>query len=187
MAKIRVKNRSNGTAGYTIPELGDKRNITRVWGPGELKFIDKEEIEALTYIGGGTKLLEEFLQILEKDVAEEIINNVEVEYNMSEDDIKDLLLNGSDDALRDCLDFAPVGVIDLVKKYAVSLPVNSATKREIIREQLGYDVDKILINLRAEGAEQTSPQPKKQRRVPVTPASEVAASLNKFVAKDDKK
>ena len=43
--KVAVKNRSNSTVVYSIPEM----NIRREYAPGETKKVPKEEIEALTY------------------------------------------------------------------------------------------------------------------------------------------
>ena len=63
---VQVKNRSNGISVYTIPELGDRRNIRREFAPNETKQIDLEELKALTYIPGGTKLLMEYLQVMDQ-------------------------------------------------------------------------------------------------------------------------
>jgi hypothetical protein len=69
---------------------------------------------------------------------------------MSEEQIKELLLNGDMDAFLDCLDNAPVGVIDLVKQFAVSLPLNDIPKRSALKEKTGFDVTVVLENLRQE-------------------------------------
>jgi hypothetical protein len=65
---------------------------------------------------------------------------------MSEKEIQEMLESGSIDAFLDCLDFAPLGVIDLIKKYAVELPLNDYNKRRIIKEKLGFDVDAAIKN-----------------------------------------
>lgn len=150
MAKVKIKNRSWGTTFYTIPELGDRTNVTRIFGPGEVKEIDEAELEALTYVPGGLEVLRNHLQIMDSELADQIIYNKEPEYDMSEEDIKDLMLNGSYDAFLDCLDFAPEGVLDLIKGYAISLPLNDSAKREAIRNKLHYDVDAILMRKRDE-------------------------------------
>ena len=145
---VEVKNRSNSTAVYTIPELGDRRSIRREFAPGETKKIDEEELEALTFIPGGTVLLTDYLQILDEKATEELLHSVEPEYNMSEADIKDLLVNGSLDAFLDCLDFAPSGVIDVIKEMAVDLPLNDSSKREALLEKTGFNVDFVIKNNR---------------------------------------
>jgi hypothetical protein len=48
---------------------------------------------------------------------------------MSEADVKELILNGSLDAWKDALDFAPAGVIDLIKDFSVKLPLTDYNKR----------------------------------------------------------
>jgi hypothetical protein len=46
----------------------------------------------------------------------------------------------------DALDFAPVGVIDLIKKFSVQLPLNDMNKRKALYEKTGFDVTKALIH-----------------------------------------
>jgi hypothetical protein len=65
---------------------------------------------------------------------------------MSEQQIVDLLKHGSLDAFLDCLDFAPAGVIELIKKYAVSLPLDDYEKRQALKAKTGLDVDKAIAN-----------------------------------------
>lgn len=162
MAK--VKNRSNGVAVYTIPELGDKRNIRREFAPHEIKEIPVEELEALTFIGGGESLLKNYLQILDEEILERVNLAIEPEYKMSEEDVKKLMREGSLDSFKDCLDFAPEGIKDMIKDYAVSLPLNDSAKRDAIKEILKFDVDKAIMNKKA--AEETeAPKEEKTRRV----------------------
>lgn len=165
---VQVKNRSNGTSVYTIPELGDRRNIRREFAPDEIKQIDLEELKALTYIPGGTKLLMEYLQVMDPQAQFELGLAIEPEYNMSKEDIKNLLLTGSMDSFLDCLDFAPVGVIDLIKDLSVSLPLNDSAKRLAIKNKTGFDVDKALMRKReAEEDDSSQITPIKERRVKV--------------------
>ena len=110
-----VKNRSAGVATYKIPEMG----VRRTFSPGETKKISAEELEKLTYRPGGMAMLANFLQIMEPEAIAQVGLNPQPEYHMSEADIKNLLLSGSLDEFLDCLDFAPSGVIDLIKKMSV--------------------------------------------------------------------
>ena len=135
-----VKNRSAGVATYKIPELGVRRSFQ----PGEVKRISAEELEKLTYRPGGMALLANFLQIMEADGIAKVGLNPQPEYHMSENDIKKLLLNGSLDEFLDCLDFAPPGVIDLIKKMSVSLPLGDMNKRMALKEKTGFDCDAAL-------------------------------------------
>lgn len=135
-----VKNRSAGVATYKIPELG----VRRTFQPGEIKKISAEELEKLTYRPGGMALLSNFLQIMDAEGIVKAGLNPQPEYYMSEEDIKKLLLTGSLDEFLDCLDFAPPGVIDLIKKMSVSLPLSDMSKRMALKDKTGFDCDAAL-------------------------------------------
>ena len=62
----------------------------------------------------------------------------------NKEDIKTLLLSGSLEQLQDCLDFAPSGVIDLVKDYAVKLEINDISKRNAILTATGFNVTRAI-------------------------------------------
>ena len=138
-----VKNRSSSTVVYRIPES----NLRREFAPGETKRIPFGELEKLTYQQGGRELLEQFLQIIDETVTEDLNVHREVEYNMSEEQVRELLEVGSLDAFLDALDFAPIGVIDLIKSMAVQLPLTDLNKRKALKEKTGFDVDKALVHL----------------------------------------
>lgn len=147
-----VKNRSASRVFYKIPE----DNIRREFNPGETKRISFEELEKLSYQSGGRELMANFLQIQSAEATSELGIHTEPEYNMSEEQIVELIKTGSLDAFLDCLDFAPVGVIDLLKKFAVSVPLADYEKRQALKEKTGFDVDTALKNMIAEKAEETA-------------------------------
>ena len=152
-----VKNRSSSMVGYVVPEM----NIRREFQPGETKKIAFKELEALSYQPGGLELIQDYLQTTAEELTKELNVTTEPEYYMSEDQIRDLLVNGSLDAFLDCLDFAPEGVIELVKDFAVRLPLNDVRKRDALREKTGFDVSKALMNVAADESEeetQTAPE-----------------------------
>lgn len=144
-----VKNRSASMVVYKIPEDG----VRREFAPGESKRISFSELEKLSYQSGGRALMANFLQIEDETVTDSLNIHTENEYYMSEEQIIDLIKNGSLDAFLDCLDYAPVGVMDLLKKYAVSLPVTDIQKRQALKEKTGFDVDKAISMIEAEKAE----------------------------------
>lgn len=148
-----VKNRSSSVVVYRIPET----NLRREFAPGETKKVPFGELEKLTYQEGGRELLENFLQILEEEVTSNLNVNREVEYNMNEQQIAALLQTGSLDAFLDALDFAPIGVIDLIKTMAVQLPLTDMAKRKALKEKTGFDVDKALVHIEEEKAEEKAP------------------------------
>ena len=135
-----VKNRSAGNAVYRIPEM----SVRRSFAPGEVKQISEEELEKLTYQPGGMAMLSGFLQIMEPEAIQKVGLNPQPEYHMSERDIANLMMNGSLDEFLDCLDFAPPGVIDIVKKLSVSLPLGDVSKRKALKEKTGFDCDAAL-------------------------------------------
>lgn len=145
-----VKNRSASTVIYRIPET----NLRREFAPGETKKIPFGELEKLTYQQGGREMLEQFLQIVDEAATSNLNVHREVEYDMSEAQVRDLLLSGSLDAFLDALDFAPIGVIDLIKTMAVQLPLTDLNKRKALKDKTGFDVDKALIHIEEEKAEE---------------------------------
>ena len=142
--KVAVKNRSNSVVIYSIPEM----NIRRQYAPGETKRIAYDELEALTYRPGGLTLIKRALLIDDERIAKQIINGkIEPEYWLDEVGVKTLLEKGSLDEFLDCLDFAPAGVLELIKKFAVSLPLNDMKKRKALQDKLGYNIDAVLRHL----------------------------------------
>ena len=141
---VRVTNRDNGHVGYRIPDMN---NLVRDFSANETKNITVEELKKLAYISGGPTLIRDYLVIEDPEVVEEILGKVEPEYYYNEEDVKKLLLNGSLDELKDCIEFAPKGTVDLVKQLAVELPLNDITKRKAILDMTGFNVDAaIMIN-----------------------------------------
>lgn len=133
-----VKNRSSSRVIYRIPEL----NIRREFMPGETKKITYEELEKLSYRPGGENLIANYLQISDIEIAQEFNSGrpIELEYNFSEEDVRKLLTTGSLDSLLDALDFAPAGVIDLIKSIAISLPLTDLQKAAAIKAKTNFDV-----------------------------------------------
>ena len=159
-----VKNRSAGVATYKIPEL----SIRRSFAPGEVKKISAEELEKLTYRPGGMALLANFLQILDAEAIDKVGLKPQPEYHMSENDIAKLMTSGSLDEFLDCLDFAPPGVIDLIKKMSVSLPLTDMNKRNALKAKIGFDCDaaiKHIMEEKEDDGENTTEKNSGERRV----------------------
>jgi hypothetical protein len=153
-----------------------------------VKKIPFEELEKLSYIPGGKEIMVNFLQIQSEEAKEELNMATEPEYNMSEQDIIKLLTEGSLDAFLDCLDFAPVGVIDLVKKLAISLPLNDIQKRRALKEKTGFDVSKTLEHIEEayeeDGQKATTEAPKRRVKATTTETSGRRASLPEYKVVD---
>ena len=136
----RVKNRGASTVVYKIVDKG----IRREFKPGQIIPISSEELEELTFQPGGTMILSQFLQILDLEGIQAAGIRPEPEYHMSEADVAKLITSGSLDAFLDALDFAPIGVIDLIKKLSISIPMVDIPKRKALKEKTGFDVEAAL-------------------------------------------
>ena len=137
---FRVKNRGASTVVYKIADKG----IRREFQPGQVMQISAEELEELTFQPGGTLILSQFLQILDLEGIQATSIKTEPEYHMSEADVAKLITSGSLDAFLDALDFAPISVIDLIKKLSISIPMVDIQKRKALKEKTGFDVEAAL-------------------------------------------
>lgn len=174
---LRVKNRSASLAVYSIPEI----NVRREFAPGETKNITYGELEKLSYQPGGRTIMQNFLQIIDPEATGDLGINREPEYDLSEQQIVDLMTKGSLDAFLDCLDFAPVGVIDLIKKFSVSLPLNDIDKRDALKKKTGFDVTVALANMQKEKEDMNTPTVEsKERRVKTESAPEGRRTTPKY-------
>lgn len=138
-----VKNRSAGMVVYRVPEM----NVRRVFMPGEVKRIGHAELEALSFRAGGKEIMRDYLQIKDATLLKEMNIHVEPEYYLDKNNVEELLLHGSQDAFLDCLDFAPAGVIDMIKDLSVSLPLGDYNKRQALKEKFGFDVELAIKNM----------------------------------------
>ena len=148
--KIKVVNRSSGPVGYQLPEI----NLQRVFAAGEEKTIDRDEIQKLIYQPGGQELVDAYFLIKDADAAEEFspLISKEPEYNYTEEDVIRLIKYGSLDEFLDALDFAPQGVVEMIKSLSISLPITDTMKIQAFKEKKGTDLGH-LIELNKEDAE----------------------------------
>ena len=169
---VTVRNRENSRIGYNIDDMG----IQRIFMPGEVKKLKVEELRRGCYNPGIKILFEQYLVIEDENVAREILNmDPEPEYYYTSQQIDDLLTKGTIEEFLDCLDFAPIGVIEQIKDRAVILGLNDVKKRKAILDKTGYDVTAVL-NLNAQMAaeemeENDEPTPKR-RVVKTAPVEE---------------
>ena len=165
---INVRNRNNGTTGYT---LADGAKETRLWAENEVKKIAFAELKRVSYLPGGAELLRDYL-VIEDPAAIEALNvgidiQEQPEYLYTENEIRDLLFNGSLDELKDFLDFSPDGGIEIAKQIAVNEELPDMRKRKIISEATGFNINTAIeINdmMKDNGVAEDA-APKKQRRV----------------------
>ena len=165
---INVRNRNNGTTGYT---LADGAKETRLWAENEIKKITFAELKRVSYLPGGAELLRDYL-VIEDPAAIEALNvgidiQEQPEYLYTENEIRDLLFNGSLDELKDFLDFSPDGGIEIAKQIAVNEELPDMRKRKIISEATGFNINTAIeINdMMKDNSIAEDAAPKKQRRV----------------------
>ena len=165
---INVRNRNNGTTGYT---LADGAKETRLWAENEVKKITFAELKRVSYLPGGAELLRDYL-VIEDPAAIEALNvgidiQEQPEYLYTENEIRNLLFNGSLDELKDFLDFSPDGGIEIAKQIAVNEELPDMRKRKIISEATGFNINTAIeINdMMKDNSIAEDAAPKKQRRV----------------------
>ena len=183
-----VKNRSSSMVVYRIPE----HNIRREFRPTEKKVVPYEELVWLTYQPGGRMLMENFLQIESVEATENLSLHTEPEYFMNENQVIALLQTGTMDEFLDALDFAPQGVRDLIRHYAVSLPLNDSAKRRALKDKTGFDVDAAIANSEPDPEETAKAEaPAATRRtqqkteVPEVPTRRTEGSKYKIVSQEN--
>lgn len=157
---IKVTNRDNGSVSYSIPDLG---NLKRRFMAGETKEVTMEELRKLSYLPGGEAILRKYLLIHNEEAVQELLSDVEPEYYYTKKEITEVLEKGSLDELKDLLDFAPEGTINIAKSVAVETELNDVKKREAILESTGFDVTN-AISVNKETSEEMEEE-KKERRV----------------------
>ena len=133
---MKVMNRSTGQAGYALPEL----NIRRVFNIGEIKELKDNEIRALYNTDAGRGMLTHILQVQNKDfVLKEIWPDAPIEYFWTIEDIKKCIYEDSVELFAETIDYAPDGVVDIIKDLAWRGPMNDLNKCNVLRDKLGFD------------------------------------------------
>ena len=132
-----VKNRSAGVVVYSIPDLG----VRRQFEAGEVKQLTFTELEKLSYQPGGRYLMENYLLITDPEVREDLYMETEPEYELQEIDIVNLIDNGDIVDWENTLNFAPEGLKDLIIRIAVEHGIDNVSKRVLLKEILGFDLD----------------------------------------------
>ena len=106
----------------------------------------------------------------DKDIVEELLSDVEPEYFYSKEDIEKLLKTGTIEQFLDTLDFAPEGVIELIKSMSVELELNDVAKREAIFKATGFDVSKAIEINRETKSEEDKDSHSTRRAAPINAA-----------------
>lgn len=138
---VKVTNRDTSYVSYVVQELN---GLKRSFQPGETKEIAMSELRALAWSKGGRAVIKNHLIIHNAEAVAELVPDAEPEYFYGVKEVEQLLLSGSLDQLKDALDFAPEGVVSLIKEKAVELKINDLEKRTAILKKTNFNVTKAI-------------------------------------------
>lgn len=142
--KVVVRNRTSGSVGYTIPSLRVRRDFSPPGKAGDFNYVPVNELIELTTVPGGMYTLLNLLIIEDEEARQEVLGiEIAPEYNYSEKEIDFILHQGTKEQLLDCLDFAPIGVLELIREMAIRELPNDISKIEAINNKFKIDVFKL--------------------------------------------
>lgn len=142
---VKLRNFTAHSIVYTTPSTNIRREIP---AGGSIK-VTAGEIREMTYDLGCSNLLKDYLQVCNKELAEEVgvsEDSIEHEYNWNKDDVIRCLQSDDLAELENAMDFAPAGIKELILNQAVELEIPDIRKREIISEATGRNVSQIIEN-----------------------------------------
>ena len=158
---MNVINRSDGNVVYSLPEL----NIRRVFVPGESKDLSEQELNALWQIDGGASLLRNELMVQDEEWVKKMMPYAPIEYFWLVGDVDKCILEDSLELFKETLEYAPTGVIDLIKARAWQLPMTDLNKMEALKQKTGFDTLKAIeVMKKPEGTVPTAQRPKERLR-----------------------
>ena len=183
--RIKVINRTDGGLAYSIDSL----RVSRYWPkPGDFLNISVAELLELRTVQGGTKILEECLLIEDPEALKILYPDTEIEpeYNYGIKEIEYLLQEASLEQLLDTLDYAPKGVLDLIRLKAVERLPNETSKIVAINEKFDIDINKIHELNNEKDIKVTEEKPKRKRRTkPLTEEKTIDIPKYNVVSKED--
>lgn len=166
--RIQVFNRTNGSIGYRIPSTGQVRTWKR---PGDYLNISVGELLELKTAPGGRGMLEKNLLIKDEEALQVIFpdGDLEPEYHYTQDEINTLLYEATNEQLLDALDYAPKGVLELIKMTAVNKLPNATDKIESINERFNIDLVQMheISKEKGEIKVENNTRPRKRRTKPL--------------------
>ena len=161
--QVKVRNMVDYNVGYKIEE----DNIRRQFSPHEVKTVTAGELRKLDYTRGGHVLLTSYLAVQNKSLAQEFgvdEDSYANEYNWDAAKVDQVLLSEPVEVLQDAMDFAPEGILQLIKDRAIALRLDSMDKRKVISDAMKIDLNGMIeLAVKAESTE-TKSAPKKTRR-----------------------
>lgn len=158
---IPVTNFMNHKVVFALPEY----NRRYAFNAYEKKQIPAGQLRALNSSNGGHVLLMDYLHVGSVPLAHELgVPEDCIEYNWTKTDVDNCLLKEPIEVLEDALDFAPKGIVEMLKDRAVELEIADNNKRTAIFEATGADITNIIANKHLSETETPAPE-HRQRRV----------------------
>lgn len=131
---MKVINRSAETISYDLPELHIKRHFEL----NEEKDIPEEELKALWQTLGGNYQIKNLLLVEDKEWVKDHWD-APIEYFWHAEDVKNCVLHDEPELFEETLDYAPEGVVEMIKEYAWRLPMQDLNKVEILERKTGFN------------------------------------------------
>lgn len=156
---MKVINRSDGNVTYYLEEMRTRRVFT----PNEAKEIEPAEMEALFQMDGGAELIKQYLLVDDKAWVESHWQPEE-EYFWQYADIERCLKEDSLELFSETLDYAPQGVLDLLKTISWRLPLTDLNKINEIRNKLGFDVQAAVQIMESQVRREAAPKKERLRQ-----------------------
>lgn len=128
-------------AGLVTYTLADPQ-VTRTWKPNELKILTFHELYQLMNHPGGAILLKERLQIRDNKVRQALQLPLDPEYLYTEEDAKNLAINGTQEEILDALEFGPLGLGSMIKHHAI-LHTNSLDRLNFFNTLFSMNIQEI--------------------------------------------
>ena len=170
---IPVQNLTASTVSYIIPETN---NVRRFSGQQLRKDITAGELRSLYGTKGGRVLIEDYLGIKDRELAQEFNISTDVfdhEYSWTQKEVDEVLQTGSLDALKDALEFGPEGIKQLIIDRAIELRIPDNNKLAAIQEFTGRDVGNMIkLDVELENPKEETPSRGTRRVVSNTGASQ---------------
>jgi hypothetical protein len=183
--RVKVVNRTGGSLAYKIDTL----RVTRHWPkPGDYLNISISELSELKTVPGGNYILKECLIIEDKEALNVLFPDIELEpeYNYGLKEVEALLYEADLAQLLDALDFAPKGVLELIKTKAIEKLPNETAKIEAINKKFKIDLNKVNeLHQEKEIKEQAPKQTRRRRTAPIIETKESSLPKYKVVKEDE--
>jgi len=146
--------------------------VTRTWRPNELKVLTFHELYQLSNHPGGAVLLKERLQIRDNKVRQALQLPLDPEYLYTEEDAKNLAINGTQEQILDALEFGPLGLASMIKHHAI-LTANSLDRVNFFNTLFSMNIQELRKSV--EEAPEEKPEAPRRRSQPKQVSEEVEA------------